>query len=496
MKTTALVGAALAASCLTAAETAVPAATLAATNTPPPAVLESREGGLRADAGADLRVRQEIMHNIVGNPGAPGAMMPRAYKKDINHIRFRPRVWGRLDYENFTLYGRLVDEFREHVVENGVKRKRRSYNFPDEVVLDNLFLEGRGLFDGFFDFRIGRQDLFERGHSVFGLDRTLFDGAPYVGSRSAYADMMKFTFHTSDDSKLDAFALYDNGRNIYRYGNRLSRGRPMNAIHPADSPEMDEWGGGLVWHHSLFEKRLPYKLYMIHKHNEDYTAFNGRHVRDKQITTFGALLTPELTENVSFEFEGAHQFGTADSGRKQAGGTMGYMAVDFHRDREAQGLKPYARLSSYYLSGDRNRTGADDNDTAWDPLWGRWPQDSELFQYGTLYGLGYWSNMIYTKLELGLNIGPRHRVAAYSGPIFAAVQDRIGHADGSGDSMFKGVLSVVRYDFPIILAPKKARGIDRFEVFGHIMAEVFNPGDYYDSSRPSYFIRWEFSISF
>ena len=187
MKTTALVGAALAASCLTAAETAVPAATLAATNTPPPAVLESREGGLRADAGADLRVRQEIMHNIVGNPGAPGAMMPRAYKKDINHIRFRPRVWGRLDYENFTLYGRLVDEFREHVVENGVKRKRRSYNFPDEVALDNLFLEGRGLFDGFFDFRIGRQDLFERGHSVFGLDRTLFDGAPYVGSRSAYA---------------------------------------------------------------------------------------------------------------------------------------------------------------------------------------------------------------------------------------------------------------------------------------------------------------------
>jgi hypothetical protein len=62
--------------------------------------------------------------------------------------------------------------------------------------------------------------------------------------------------------------------------------------------------------------------------------------------------------------------------------------------------------------------------------------------------------------------------------------------------MFKGVLSVVRYDFPILLAPKKARGIDRFEVFGHIMAEVFNPGDYYDSSRPSYFIRWEFSISF
>ena len=454
------------------------------------------DSGLRFDAGADLRIRQEIMHNVVGNPGDPGAMMPREYRKNINHIRFRPRVWGRLDYENFGLYVRLVDEFREHIVKNGVPRKYRAYNFPDEVALDNLYFEGTGLWDDFFDFRIGRQDLFERGHSVFGLDRTLFDGAPYVGSRSAYADMAKFTFHTTDDSKLDAFAIYDNGRNMYRYGSRHSRGRPMNAIHPGDSPEMDEWGGGLVWHHSLFEKRIPYKLYIIHKHNEDYKAFNGRHVRDKQLTTFGVFLTPELTENISFEFEGAHQFGTSDSGRKQAGGTMGYAAIDFHRDRTLQGLKPYSRLSAYYMSGDKHRTGEDDNDTAWDPLWGRWPQDSELFQYGTLYGLGYWSNLLYTKLELGLDVGPRHRVVAYSGPIFAAVQDHIGHADGSGESMFKGVLSVLRYDFPILLAPKNASGIRRFEIFGHVMGELFNPGDYYDTSRPSYFLRWEINLKF
>ena len=31
--------------------------------------------------------------------------------------------------------------------------------------------------------------------------------------------------------------------------------------------------------------------------------------------------------------------------------------------------------------------------------------------------------------------------------------------------MFKGVLSVLRYDFPLILAPKNAHGTDRFEVF-------------------------------
>ena len=46
----------------------------AQTNAVPETTVEP-ETGLRADAGADLRVRQEIMHNVVGNPGDPGAMI-------------------------------------------------------------------------------------------------------------------------------------------------------------------------------------------------------------------------------------------------------------------------------------------------------------------------------------------------------------------------------------------------------------------------------------
>ena len=451
---------------------------------------------VEVNAGADLRIRQEIMHNITGLPGAPGAMMPRAYKKDVNHIRFRPRVWASASWDKFTLYGRLVDEFREHIVKNGVPRKYRAYNFPDEVALDNLYLDGSGLFDGFLDFRIGRQDMMEGGHSVFGLDRILCDGAPYVGSRSCYADMARFTFHTSEESKLDAFALYDNGRNIYRYGNHNSRGRPMNAIHPGDSPDMDEWGGGLVWHDSLCERTFPYKVYVVHKHNEAYYAPGRRRMPDKQLTTVGVDILPEINENLSFELDLADQFGTISDGDRQAGGQMAYAAIDFHKSRAEKGLHPYARLSVYYMSGDKHHGKRGNNDTAWDPLWGRCPQDSELFQYGTLYGLGYWSNMTYPKLTIGMDIGPHHRVSAYSGPIFAAAQDHAGHADGSGESMFKGELSAVRYDFPILLAPKNATGLKRFEIFGHVMAELFNPGDYYDSSRPAWFLRWEVMFCF
>ena len=59
---------------------------------------------------------------------------------------------------------------------------------------------------------------------------------------------------------------------------------------------------------------------------------------------------------------------------------------------------------------------------------------------------------------------------------------------GGGEGMFKGFLSQVRYDFPIWLAGKK-KG-ERFEVFGHLLAEFFNPGDYYESEKPGFFFRW------
>lgn len=458
---------------------------------------DASAGALAFDAGGDFRIRQEIMHNIPGLPGAPGSMMPLASKKYLNHVRFRTRVWGKASWDRFTLYARVVNELREHVVKYGIPRKERSYNFPDEVMLDNLYLDAKGLYDGFLDFRLGRQDLYGKGGSAFGLPRLISDGTPFDGSRSCYADMARFTFNFEEKSKLDVFALYNNGRNQLSWGNRNSRSRPLTALHPRSTPERDQWGGGLVWSDSLSGGTFPYKLYAIHKHDESCYAPPGRtRTPEKQITTVGINVLPELNEYVSFEFDVAKQFGTLSDGNAQAGGEMAYAAVEIHESAKRWGMLPYARLSMYYLSGDRNHGKPGDNDTAWDPLWALSPMDSELFQYGTLYGLGYWSNIAYPKVTVGANFGPRHSIQAYTGPLFAAVQDGDGHADGSRHGMFKGALSAVRYDFPLRLAKEGAIGCDRIEIFGHVMAELFNPGDYYDTSRPSYFIRWELLFSF
>ena len=41
-----------------------------------------------------------------------------------------------------------------------------------------------------------------------------------------------------------------------------------------------------------------------------------------------------------------------------------------------------------------------------------------------------------------------------------------------------------------------ASGIRRFEIFGHLLAEFFNPGDYYDTQRPAWFVRWQIDVKF
>ena len=44
------------------------------------------------------------------------------------------------------------------------------------------------------------------------------------------------------------------------------------------------------------------------------------------------------------------------------------------------------------------------------------------------------------------------------------------------------------------LADKK-KG-ERFEVVGHVLAEFFNPGDYFETDKPAFFFRWQVEFKF
>ena len=468
-----------------------------------PANAEDGSANVKFDAGADFRIRQEVMRNLPGLPGDEYSQTPSARAKSRNQIRMRPRVYASLSAGDFTVYARLADEFRFFPTVDAPRRSK-AYYFPDEVFLDNLYLEGKGLeidalrFLGVssLDFRLGRQDLFEGGHSVFGLDRIIAEGTPTDGSRNFYSDMARMRLNFGSMRSLDVFALYDNGRNDIRWGTSGSRGRSLNCINMSDTSDLDEWGGGLVYSQTAHDGALPFKSYAIFKRTEAHTTESPspRKRPAREITTLGIWAEPRFLDDWSLELETAKQFGRIVDGNRAAGGWMAHGELKYRPDF-LKSCKGVLSTALTYYSGDRHRTGEQDNDKAWDPMWARYTQDSEMLVYGSLYENCWWSNMIYAKAKITMSFGPHHALYAYSGPMFVAVRDGLGHADGSG-SNFKGILSAVRYDFPIRLAPRDARGFDRIEVFSHVVGELFNPGGYYESSRPACFFRWQIDFRF
>ncbi len=474
------------------------AASAAFADPAPSATTAADESKFSFDAGADLRVRHEEYRNVPGTPGGGGLTATRGeVKAPDNYLQVRSRVWTRFTLDKISLFTRIANEWRYHFIDNGTPWKKQGYRRPDEVFLDNLYLEGKGLYDGFLDFKVGRQDLKGSG---LGLDRLLSEGTPYDGVRSVYADMGWVRLHPTETGTLDAIAIYDNARENLRYGTKQSRGRPRNGIQTSDAPEMDEWGTGLIWSDTTADKSLAYKVYTIYKGSSTYHDRYGNKYPVKHLVTPGFKVQASVTDWLGLEAEGAKQFGR--KGHTQAGGFLGYFGAEIHPygregtdKQKLHAWHPFVKGSILYLSGDKHRLSNRDNDTAWDPLFARDTGEAAILKRGTLVGVGYWENLIYPKLAFGADFGKKNTLTLSTGPLFAAVADGVGRADGA-EHHYKGWLSSACYTFPIRLAPKKATGWDRFEVIGALTAQLFNPGDYYDSTRPASLLRWEIRVKF
>jgi len=441
------------------------------------------QGGVDFDAGADLRVRQELMENIPGLPGG-GLLMPTVRRPFTNHMRFRPRVWGEMrwtteNWGSWRIYTRLTDEMRW-----APEPYSSRYTFPGEVCIDNLFIEGKGIFDGFLDLKVGRQDYF----GLYGLDHIFVDGTPGDGSRTTYGDLAGFTLNFTEESKLDLFALYDSDDCDVRWGTDRSKHTPLTCLDSAvTTPEMDDWGFGGIWG-SNFAKWLPYQFFIMQKNTHEFYDSKDVYHPWTQRELIGAKLVPQIDEEWSLQLEGMGQVGCDGDGATLSGWSS-YAGVNWQSSTEST-IKPFGRFGYHFMSGDDDAATETGGHSAWDPMWARGVNDSEGFLYGTHYGAAWWSNMHYAKTTVGIDLGRHHRLEGNCGPIFAAAQDGLG----GGDGFFKGLLSQLRYDFPIWLGDK-SKG-ERFEVFGHLLAEFFNPGDYFITEKPSYFLRWQVDFKF
>ena len=442
---------------------------------PPPGADEAEETWLKFNAGADLRIRQEIMKNV---PAAAGGVLgrPGVYRgKTKNQIRFRPDVWMELKMgENWRLYTRVTDEFRY-----GIVQRMKNREWPCEAVIDNLYIEGKGLFDGFLDLRVGRQDIYR----LYGLDHIFSDGTPGDGSMSTYANMARFALHVDEKSWIDLFALYNADQEELRWGTKRSRHISKTGYGRGER-EMDDWGYGLIWNSGI--GLLDYKFFWIHKDTASYHR-NGVKYPIRRTNLLGTKLIPHWTDEFSTPLELMGQIGrNGDNDTLRA--WAAYAGFDWKKKTQST-FKPFWNGGVLFMSGDKD-TGDEQGRKAWDPMWYRAVDDSMMFLYGTLYGSGWWSNQIVLKTTLGIDFGYRHRAFIMTGPMWAEQKDGVG----GGDGRFKGYLTQLKYEFPLYIADKSQGG--RLEIFAHLFAEFFNPGDYFGTDKPAYFFRWQLDFRF
>ncbi len=444
-------------------------------------------------AGGDFRLREEHFDNIPIIADPPG--VTRGGEND--YFRFRTRLWAEGDpMENVTLRARVANEFRYwNRPDMDDKPQRSSWDFPDEWVFDNLYLDVRDLLDKKLDLRIGRQDM------IYGTGKVILEGTPKDGSRTIYFNAAKAVWKGIKDTSVDVFGIYNKSLDELAINDA---DRDLTGKTSANDDITESGGGVYVKNHTM--KVMPWEAYYIYKNESDWETsksvqktdpVTGLPVVDEagaavmetvvtpvdelKVNTAGFRVMPEFGKSLSGSLEAAYQLG--DQGDIDVSGMMVDALVTLRVGSE--NLNPSIAAGLYYLSGDDPST-ADDNE-GWNPLWARYPQYSELYVFAwDAEAAGRWSNLMMPHLDLSLTPARWLKTTAMVAYLGA------NEDNGPGDGKERGMLYTVKGEFTI--AEKLLTSKDKLA--GHLWLEVLEPGDYYKVDDTAYFARWELSYAF
>ena len=435
--------------------------------------------------GADERIRQEYFDHIPLKNGG------YARGGENNYMRYRTRLWSEWDLSSdWTLRVRATSEIRTWMEPDVSSRPERStYEYPDELVFDNLYLEKRNLFDSPLDLRLGRQDL------KYGTGKVIFDGTPGDGSRTIYFNAVKLTCRINPENNLDIFYIYNKPKDDLAI-NTTERDL---TVYPRALKGVTESGGGLYFKNNSIEKN-PFEAYLIYKNEQKYDerTATGRATygwqeldsRNHLLTnpslnlfTLGGRWMPQWSATFGGNLELAYQMG--ERGDENVSGWMMDASLKnaFLPD---SGFKPAVEYGVYSLSGDKPATAKDEG---WNPLWSRMPQFSELyvFSYDTEQSAARWSNLIAPHVDLtasNLIFNTKTTLSCY---YLRAMED-----DGIGNGKNRGMLYIFKDEF--ILGNDLL--LDKDKLTGLLLVEVLEPGNYYTEDKTGMFVRGELSYSF
>ncbi len=407
------------------------------------------------DAGADVRSRYEFKDNWMDK----GKTSVAPQYEDF--YRIRSRAWGKVTCgEDVGAYLRLANEFRDY---RNSESNTHKNEFPDELFIDNLYAEFTGIGDR-ADVRIGRQDIKE------GAGRLISDGTPGDGSRSAYFDSILAKVRLLEKSDVDLMGMWNRDQDDWTLGNPHDI-YDLTKIKSGDPYSKMEERGLMAYAHLNEASGFPMEIYWIWKQETRFydttTRYPGR-----DFHTLGTRLMPTFSDTLSAEVEAAVQVGRVDGqAGMQSRDILAYLCYAglTYSEKMAVG-KPRLTGAVLLLSGDEDsyyKTADGSADNGWNPPFNRTPWLSEIC--ANMFDQNRWSNLIYPHLEAAVEPRAKHTVKLQTGPMFAAERD-----NGATDS-YRGYLTQLRYDFPLLSKVFGKRG----DLSGTIIGETFVYGDYY-----------------
>ncbi|NLB69424.1 MAG: alginate export family protein [Lentisphaerae bacterium] len=435
-----------------------------------PAFAQENKDDSIFDFGGDIRIRFESKDNW------PNGGTSTANDTYSDWTRYRTKIWGQAKVEDFTLFLKLGNEFKKfRKTPNNDKQK-----FPDELYVDNLFVEWEG---DLYGAKIGRQDL------QIGSGRLFADGTPGDGSRSAFFDAIILSRKFSNDSKskVQLLGIWNHYRNELGIGRTKGGVYDMTAIKPGNPySKMDE--AAIGFYLTVREnEQIPLDFYWIWKIEDDFYSREDKYP-GRNFHTAGIRAIPKFNNWLSAETEAAYQFGRVDSMEdlksRDISAFMFYGGLT-GKTSEDTIFKPRLTLATLFLSGDKDNfygTADGSTDNGWNTVFNRMPWVSEIGL--SMYEGARWSNLVHPYAELLLEPYDDHKVALTCGPMYAARKNY----DAKG--YHRGILAKAGYNFPLM---NKA-GI---EFRGGMLCEFLNYGSYFEAPKSTAtFLRLEITAKF
>ena len=420
--------------------------------------------------GLDQRLRQVFIGNVGLNDDAPIA--------DRTFQRYRTRLWGGVaPSEAFAADARLIWEGRHYNKPEADAWPVPGFEtwYSGGILFDRLSLTLDGPGGLPVALTLGRQDL------ILGDGWLVLDGTPLDGSRTLYFDAARATVGLDAAETLLDLIYIDQNADTARFP------RPLNGDIEDQTEQYETGVIAYARTHSLPETALD--GYFIYKHERANRTAGSIRVNNGapfpspsdtgDLYTLGLRAERALTRHWSARGEAAYQWGNRNGRDLSAYGFTGRLLYDLG---DARDNRLHADLE--LLSGDDPGSATDG---AFDPLWGRWPQWSELmiYQWPLDSRVAEATNLLRLNLGWLAQLHERTLASVDYHALFANEESTrfpAQRANISGDGRFRGHL---------LTAWLKARLGEH--VSGHLMAEYLVPGEFYAEHRrdDSYFVRAE-----